>query len=300
MLRPTTARAHTAAALAALIALSPSLAAAQALGQLYIEVRDREGQPATGLTPADFSVSEGDAEATVVSADPVGPMKIALLVDNGDRMREERALSPLRNSLTAFLDTLAPEHEVFLATIGRHIQRRVDFTTDREELKDGAGSIFFDQGAGTVVLDGIRETWDRRFEDDEPFPVFVMVLSDGTESSSNYDDDEYTELVEELIANEVAVHSVLLTTRGGSLITQLSMNMAQNTGGMHESILAATALEDSMTNLANRLNTHAESVSARYRVVYEPPDPRGASISASVERFGVEVVGLFSNLRMAQ
>ena len=299
MLRPTTARAHTAAALAALIALSPSVAGAQALGQLYIEVRDRAGQPVTGLTLTDFSVSEGDAEATIVSADPVGPMKIALLVDTGDRMHQEHALSPLRNSLVAFLDTLAPPHEVFLATIGRNIQRRVDFTTDREELKDSASSVFLDQGSGAVVLDGVRETWERRFEDIEPFPVFVMVLSDGTESSSNYGDDDYSDFLNGLIANGITVHTVVLSTRGGSLVTQVAMNMTQHTGGVYEGITAATGLEAAMVSLATRLNDHSDSVSASYRVVYEPPDPRGDSISAGVKRSGVEV-RLFQSLRMAQ
>ena len=65
-------------------------------------------------------------------------MKIALMVDNGHAMHEERAISSLRNGLVAFLDTLGPSHEIFLATIGRQIFRRVDFTTDREELRDSA------------------------------------------------------------------------------------------------------------------------------------------------------------------
>ena len=59
MFRSVTARACVATALAAAIALSPSFAVAQDMGFLYIEVRDRDGLPVTGLTPADFSVSRG-------------------------------------------------------------------------------------------------------------------------------------------------------------------------------------------------------------------------------------------------
>ena len=278
----------------------PSLAGAQGLGQLFIEVVDASGQFVPGLTPADFVVREDETEAGIVSVEPVAPMKIALLVDNGDRMAEANALNALRDGLHEFLDAVPPPHEVSLFTIARNIQRRVDFTTDRLELKESAGSIFLDRGAGAVVLDGIRETWERRFEDDEPFPVFVMVLTDGTESSGNYNENEYVDLVNELIANSITVHVVLLSTRGGSVVNQYAMNISQNTGGIFENIAAATGLDRTLRGLADRMNAHYENVSKRYRVVYERPDPPGAGISASVTRPGVSISGLFTGLRMPQ
>jgi hypothetical protein len=51
------------------------------------------------------------------------------------------ALYPLRDATEVFLDTLGPEHEVALFTIARNLQRRVDFATDREELKASAEEI---------------------------------------------------------------------------------------------------------------------------------------------------------------
>ena len=192
--------------------VAPSAAGAQTLGQLFIEVVDGAGQFVPGLTPADFVVREDGREAGIVSAEPVAPMKIAFMVDNGDRMVEMNALNALRNGMQGFLDAVPPPHEISLFTIGRNIQRRVDFTTDRGELQRSAGEIFLDRGASAVVLDGIRETWERRFEDDEPFPVFVMVLTDGTEGSGNYNENEYVELVNELITNAITVHVVLLSS----------------------------------------------------------------------------------------
>ena len=148
-----------------------------------------------------------------------------------------------------------------------------------------------------MVLDGVRETWERRFEDVESFPVFVMVVSDGTESSSNYGDDEYAELVNTLVSSGITVHGVVLSTRGGSLITQVMLNLTENTGGVYEGISAATGLEEALENLANRMNDHADSVSARYRVIYEAPATRGDSISAGVRRSGVQV-SLYGDIRM--
>jgi hypothetical protein len=278
--------------------VAPSVAGAQALGQLFIEVVDGSGQFVPGLTPADFEVREDGREAGIVSAEPVAPMKIALMVDNGDRMVQENALNPLRDALDGFLDAVPPPHEVSLFTIARNIQRRVDFTTDRVRLKESAGEIFLDQGSGARVLDGIKETWERRFEDDEPFPVFVMVLTDGTEASGNYNENEYVELVNELITNAITVHVVLLSSRGGSVINQYALNLSQNTGGVYENIAAATGLEQTLVGLAERMNAHYENVSRRYRVVYERPNPPGAQISATIMRSGARIAGLFAGLRM--
>ena len=143
-------------ALVALALSAPAAAEAQALGRLYIEALDGDGRAVPGLTPSDFLVLEDDTRVNIVSVEPVGPMKVALLIDNGDRMSQLAALYPLRDATEMFLDTLGPEHEVALFTIARNLQRRVDFTMDREALKASAHEIFLDSGAGTPLLDGIR------------------------------------------------------------------------------------------------------------------------------------------------
>ncbi len=284
-------------AVSALLGL-PSLAGAQALGQLFIEVTDASGQFVPGLTPADFLIQEDQRDAGIVSVEPMAPMKIAFMIDNGDRMVEMNALNALRDGMQGFLDAVPPPHEISLFTIGRNIQRRVDFTTDRAELKRSAGEIFLDRGAGSVVLDGIRETWERRFEDDEPFPVFVMVLTDGTESSGHYNENEYVDLINELITKSITVHVVLLSSRGGSTINQYAINLTENTGGIYENIAAATGIEQMLVSIAERMNAHYENVSKRYRVVYERPNPPGARISAGLSRSGAYITGLFASLRM--
>ena len=184
------------------IGATPSTAAAQLLGQVFVEVtRQATGEPVLDLAPRDFDVAENGRSGGIVSAAlDADPMKIAVLIDNGDRLVATNALNPLRAGLNEFLDTLAPQHEISLLTIARSVQQRVDFTTDRTELKEGVGLLFPDQGAGARLLDGVRETWDRRFEDDDSFPVMVLVLTDGTEASGNYNDNQYADLIDPLIA----------------------------------------------------------------------------------------------------
>ena len=109
-------------------------------------------------------------------------VKIALLVDNSDAAQQ--ALNSLRDGLRAFLDTLPAQHDVGLFTISGQTRRVVDFTPDREALTEEVDRIFVQRNTGALVLDGLVETWKRRFEDEDLWPVFVMVLFDGAELES--------------------------------------------------------------------------------------------------------------------
>ena len=268
--------------------LAPPAAEAQLLGQVFVEVtRQSTGEPVLDLSTDDFEVSESGRSAGILSADlDTDPMKIAVLIDNGDRLMEANALNPLRAGLDGFLDTLAPGHEISLVTIGRSVQQRVDFTTDRAELKDGVGLLFPDRGAGARLLDGVRETWNRRFEEDDAFPVMVLVLTDGTEASGNYNDNQYADLLDPLIANGVTVHAVMLATRGGvraqQRLPQYALNLVENTGGSFETFVAPTGYASVLPRIAERMNVNYDVVSKRYRVVFERPDPPGTRLSVSV------------------
>ena len=287
-------------AVGTLAVLMPTGVAGQELGILYVEALDGVDQFVPGLTPADMVVSVDGAPVTVVSAEPGdAPMRIAMLVDNGERINDLNATNPLRNGLNAFLDTLPSQHEIGLFSIARNPRRLVDFTTDRDELKDGVGLIFPDSGAGSVLLDGIKETWERRFKDEEAFPVFVLVLTDNALMGSNYNDDEYADLLNTLVFSGVTIHTAMLSTRGGSQVTSFATNLTENTGGIYENIAVATGLADVLTSIATRMGEHFDQVSNRYKVTYDLPDERGAHVGFQMNRPGVRI-RLFGDRRMAQ
>ena len=252
----------------------PRVVAAQELGQLFIHVTNQAGEPVTDLFPDDFAVMEDAVACEVVSAElGTEPMKIALLVDNSELINQPGALNSLREGLDAFLTELPGRHEVAFATIGGNIRWRVDFTTDRDELRESAGEVFVGGGGGPILLDGIKETWERRFEDEEAWPIFVVVATDGSESSGNMNQNEYGRLVNELIAKGATVHVMVLSTQGGSSVTDYAINLTDNTGGLYEVFGASTRLATALPELATRLGNHYDQVSQRYRVVYERPDP---------------------------
>lgn len=269
-------------------------AAAQELGLVYAAVIDQTGQPVTDLAPEEFEVSEDGNAAQVVSADlGAEPMKIAVLIDNGRRISRGQAINPLRDGVAAFIENIPAEHEIALFTIGGQIMRRADFTTDRGDLLEEAAEIHVDNAGSVRFIDGIRETWDRRYDGDEAWPIFVAVLTDAIEASAFMNEDRYMGWINDLRAAGVTVHAVLWQSRGaGSAVgvaTGHALNLTANTSGRYTQIAAATAFEDNLRQLATDMAAHWEQASVRYRVIYERPDPAGQSVSVSVTRPGVDL-----------
>ena len=267
--------------------------------QLFMLVTDRSGQPVADVTADEVVLEQEGSECTVKDVQlDAAPMKVALLVDNSDAAQQ--SLNSMRDGLAAFLDTLPAEHEVGLFTIAGQVRRRVDFTTDREDLKEQATGLFVDRNSGVVYLDGLVETWERRFEDEDLWPVFVSLVYDGAEASRSVQDDEFNEFARELVGRGATVHAILVSTRGGAIQTTISTFLTQNTGGMYRALAAATALPETFTELAETMGAQYETVKDRYRVLFEcDPDNPAAGIAAGVSRAAVGV-RLFPNRRTDQ
>ena len=256
---------------------------AQSQGQLFASITDQAGTPVEGLTAESFQVQEDGAIMKILSANPgTTPMKVALLVDNSEAIMLSNGLSALRNGLAGFFETLPLQHEVGLFTVAGRVAPVVDFTTDRDELLAGADGLFSGSG-GTKMIDGMRETWDRRFSSEDAWPVIVMVMTDGPETSGNMNEDQFTAYTLDLLGGGAMVHVVVLETRGGGMQSQIGQNLTQNTGGFYRSMNSPTALQNTLEELATTMGDHFDEMSPRYRLVYERPgDTPGAQMGAGV------------------
>jgi hypothetical protein len=222
-------------------------------------------------------------------------------------MRAGQAVNPMRDAVASFLETLPPQHFISLSTIGGQVRQvvdfttdrgelveeaLVDFTTDREELIEAGRGIFTDQAGGVRLVDGVRETFDRRYDGDEAWPVFVALLSDGPESSAFMNERRQLRFLSELRAAGVMIHVVQWSAAGRNRpdsSTSFALNLTQNTGGRYRSVAIATGMVDAMAELGAELGTHYEEMASRYIVVYERPDPPGRRVRVSVTRPAVGV-----------
>ena len=209
----------------AVVVLVPSAATAQNRGRVYLAVADQAGEPVLDLSADDFELSLDGAPLTVASAElDDAPPRIALLVDTGGKIRELNAEGPLRAGLESFLRTLAPHLEVSLVTLAPSLQLREEFTTDRSKLVDAAAGVFAEGGTPRMI-DGLRETserfasWERDFEARDPWPIFVLVVANGADSSSFINPGQYSDFVNDLVSRQATVHAVVLTGQGTAQAT---------------------------------------------------------------------------------
>ena len=287
--------------LAAGLAAAP-VAFAQDRNVVYVRVLDVLGRPLTDLAPEEFRVFESGRRARVVSATAgTEPMRVALLVDNGESIRAGHAVNALRDAVAAFLESLPPPHPVGLFTIGGHVRQHVEFTTDRAALLSAGASLFPDETGGVRLADGIRETLERRYDGDEAWPVFVALVTSTGEASGFMNDRRYVRFINRLRAAGVIVHVVHWYVRGrdtdGS-VSGLAPDLAGDTGGRYTSVVIATAMAEAMAALATDMGIRYEDLSSRYRVVYERPDPPGDTVTVRVERAGIGLTRLFPDRRL--
>ena len=117
--------------------------------QLFVSVVSRINRPVRNLQVNEVVLEQDGATCTVIRLESeTDKLKIALLVDNSKAARF--SLNPLRTGLRDFLDALPAQHEVGLFTLAGQTRQRVNFTTDRDVLREQAVSIFADPNAGSV------------------------------------------------------------------------------------------------------------------------------------------------------
>ena len=251
--------------------------------QLFLSATTRLGLPVRGLRVGEVVLEQPGAACTVMGLEPeTDRMRIALLVDNSRSVGQ--SLNPLRTGVQAFLDGLPAQHEVGLFTMGAQTRLRVNFTTDRDALRAQAATIFPDQTAGmALVVDGLYETWERRFDDDDSWPVFVLALFDGGGRVVN--ESTFNAFARELTARGATVHAVLVRNWVGSLQELVSSYLTQTTGGIYNPIAAANGLPGVLSDLATAVGAHHDAVKDRYRVAYEcDPDDLDTPITVTATR----------------
>jgi hypothetical protein len=269
----------------AFMAISSQAGAAEF--QLFLVASDLKGQPVGDLRAEEVIVTvAGTACAVTGLQSGTEPMKVALLVDNSEA--SGNALLALRDGLESFLDVLPAKHEVGLFTIAGQVRRLEDFTTDREALVKRALAIFAQRGSSTVLRDGLVETWKRRFKDDDVWPVFVVVTTDGSEGST-VRDKPFNEFVGQLRARSATVHTVMFSSRNGGVQTNVALFLKENTGGSFETIAASTALPGVLSKLATTMGAQHEAAKDRYRVVFECDNDTPTQIRAGVSRQDISV-----------
>jgi hypothetical protein len=277
-----------------LVCAAPALLHAQTrVHTFYARVTDAAGKPLTALTPTDFGIIEAGKARKVMRAAYGGvPPRVVILTDTSDAI--SRVINPWRAGISALIDGIPTDDEIALVSMGGHMRIRVqpgegknaDASATHKKAADEAKRVFSD-GGGTVLLDSLREAYDRLLakNDDRP-AIIVLVTTDGPEISTSTREEEFNKLLGSLLARHTVVHAVVLGN-GGTGVTGLiggdsasaglqhvvASNLTLNTGGTLETVAVATSLADKMSAIAATIRSQQDKLKDWYQVDYASDTP---------------------------
>ena len=271
MPRPTFLSTALAAAVAALVVTSAGGAldaqgAAERQQTVFVSAVDQDGNPVEDLTVDDVVVREDGRLREVLSVTrATDPMDVALLLDTSTAATGR--IQDVRAGVAAFLDTLGDEHRVALVTLASRPTIAVDYTTNRERLREAAGGLFALPGTGGTRLDGIVEVARGLDERDTGRVAIVPIVFEGTEQTRFYTDD----VLAALERSGATLHAITVgefVNTGQEPFRSLAEVWERGTrasGGQRILIRTSNALDTVMGRLGAELN-------AQYRVTFGRPD----------------------------
>jgi len=253
---------------------------------IFVSVIGPTGAPVTDVAAGEFEVTEDGVKREVLKAGLAkSPMRVALMIDTGESA--DKALNHMRQGLGEFVDALPQPHEIMLVSLGRQVRVRVQPTTDRKKMKDAVTSMFND-GGGIPLMDGLMEIDDRFMRKaDDRWPVFVIVTTDGSESSAGANEKKFNDWLAALPSRGVSAHAISIKYRGGGMPEVVAQHVAVTAGGHYDYINTSNSLPEKLKTIGDLLKSDFDQASSRYQITYMTDAADTRPVDVGVARAGV-------------
>lgn len=241
-------------ALGAGLAAAPQFTSGVSLVEVYATVVDEAGEPVTGLTSADFRVSE-DGRPQTIAAFTAGdfPLNVALAVDRSFSMAGRR-LDASKRAAHVFLDALRSEDRALIVTIGSRFEVSEGRAAEHSMIDriDTWGTTPLHDSI-IEAIDGIERAGDARGRH------ALVLLSDGAD---RYSEASAADVLARARGANVIVYPVALGRERPALFAEL----AALTGGRSVHTRDGRGLDEAMRSIARELRF-------QYLLGYSPARP---------------------------
>jgi hypothetical protein len=257
-------------------------AAAQKTKQIFLRVAGANGSPVTDLKATEVKVLEDDVPCKVLKVEPAGPIKLQVLVDNGEI--NTNSIAYLRDGLQKFFETLPEGVEASLYATAPQGRAIVKNTSDKKKLIDGIGLIAPDRAVG-AFFESLLDAVDRVDHDKAPgVPTIVVIGTDaGAEKTADRDSPEIQQkVVKDGIRVDVVITMGGVNTSTTGTQREFGMAIAKQSGGNFEDIRTTTRLVTLLPEIAGRIAQSAAVGQNQYRVIYEPQAKRNSAPDVGV------------------
>ena len=214
------------------------------------------GKPAAGLTPADFTITEGKDTVEVVDAVPAkDPLSVVVLADRALAPDGTAVTSELRKALNTFVATVLtgePNAQIALYQVSNAAVPVKDFTGSRADLESGISVIASGMPSGSAMLEGVVTGSKRVGERPAPRRA-IVAIGMGTEEGTSLQPKAVTDVVRQSGA------TLWVVSLQGVAESQLTNRDAvwtkatEDTGGLRQNVVQAAQLEGRLQAVANTL-----------------------------------------------
>lgn len=241
--------------------------------RLFITVTDRNDDPMTSLTQADFLVIEDNNLQVIDSISNIvmTPISVALVLDYSGSIQP--FISNVEAAATSFIDQLDLNNntdEAAIIKFAASIELKQAFTDDYNSLLLAIGDNFTGNIAKTLLYDAVWQAVNITTDLARNDRRVIVVLSDGIDEGSV--DHNLTEIIDSTHKNGVAVFTIGL----GNVFLPAMQLLADETGGQY--FLAPTS-----SDLQAIYQQIADILTNQYVIEYQSPSSSGDSITIDME-----------------
>src|SRR5215831_15549956 len=267
------------------------------LVNLNVKVFDKDGRPVPRLRPENFTVLEDNVAQEVTYFQPVAePVNLLLLLDLSGSIG--RKLQIMKKAAKRFVDSLARDDKIAIATFTTRFHYVCDFTNDKGLLKTRVDAIV-NPGGDTALYDAAWSALDSLDRNSNSRNALV-ILTDGVDSAFIPDEQgskrSFDDLMMRVEEDETTIYPIYFDTEpqvvGGAYTPQVFAKarkqleeLAEQTGGSYFSASRAEDLDTVYKKVATELHS-------LYSLAYSARDARNDGrfrrISIKIDREGVK------------
>ncbi len=233
-----------------------AVAAAPSEKLVLVTVVADETKTATGLTPADFVVTEDKKSLQVTEAVPANdPLSIVLVVDTSLPEGTAASTPELRRALTSFVATVQerePGTEFALYQVANAATPVTDFTTSRDVLQKGIDVIASGTPTGSAMLEGVV-TAARKIAAMPAPRRAIVCLGIGTAEGSSQMPQDVANLVRKSGATLWVVSVQRATDQPLTNRDVVWTRATADSGGLRQNAIQANRLDAQLRTVANSL-----------------------------------------------
>lgn len=220
--------------------------------QIPVSVTDYLDRNIMDLTQGNFRIFDGDREQHISSFSMTdAPISAGIVFDSSGSMKHRMTES--RAAVRQFLETASQGDEFFLVQFADSANLLAPFTRTAAEIDRSLGSVT--AHGWTALYDAVLLSMQQMRRASNGRRV-LLVLSDGEDNNSRYNESELISLVREA---DVTVYGIGLFTRARCL-----ERMAQETGGRMITVHNLSELPAAMDKLSREIRN-------QYLLGYFPP-----------------------------